>query len=103
MREATMRSAIVARSRFDVAKSLREARMRSAMLHRILASRLRSMHPSFGLRIETSRSATPELREATSRSQGIMDCMRTEDNLPRYLAFQQTEILHFTLTYNGHL
>ena len=40
--------------------------MRSAMLHRIVASRLRATHPSFALRILASRSAT--LRSATSRS-----------------------------------
>ena len=52
-----------------VAKSLREATMRSAMLHRILASRLRASratHRNFALRIVTSRYAS-QLREATSQ------------------------------------
>ena len=44
----------------------------------------------FALRIATSRYAS-QLREATSRSQGIMDCMRTEENLPRDLVFTQED------------
>ena len=52
-RSYRMRSA---KSLREVAKSLRDARMRSEMLHSILASRLRATHPSFALCILTSRS-----------------------------------------------
>ena len=56
MRSAKLYRMRSANSLREVAKSLRDARMRSEMLHSILASRLRATHPSFALCILTSRS-----------------------------------------------
>ena len=75
----------------------RDARMRITMLHRTLES-----HPTIALRnleARLRRSATSSKRDFAEarlrvRNESWTLRMRTEDNLPQDIAFQQTEISH---------